>query len=487
MSMRINHNISAINAHRQLLNNNKVQNKSLERLSSGLKINRAADGPAALVVSERLRAQTAGLKQAIDNTETGVSLMQTAEAALDEVDRSIINMRQLAVHAANAGVNDGFMLEANQQEITDALKTINRIASTTQYGKKAVLDGSMGANGVAMGDNLAYLDATHETKASGVGGYKIHITQAATRSEVTGSRALTKSLVDSGIQLTVSEGGRNISFTTMKGKSVESNLNALETMLKEAGMSVELLRPPSSETSANEPQLIRLRHKEYGSAHGFSVSSTVAGVLSKVGDTAQTIQNGMDVDGQIDGEEADGVGQVLTGQSGTKVSGLSVRYTGDKANMPGQHAGTVTVAQNSLIFQIGANERQTTRISLKSVTPKGLARGIPNASGFRSLYDIDVRDAEKAQDTIRFLDRALEEVTQERAKMGAFQKNQLESNLNYLKHAHENVTNAESIIRDTDMASEMANFTKSQILMQSSTAMLAQANQTPNTILSLLG
>ena len=135
MTVRVNSNIPAINSHRNLLINNTEQAKVMERLSSGLKINRGADGPAALVISERLRSQTAGLEQAIDNSEAGISLVQTAEAALDEVSASLINARQLAVHAANEAVNDEFMLRANQQEIENILATVNRIAQSTQYGK----------------------------------------------------------------------------------------------------------------------------------------------------------------------------------------------------------------------------------------------------------------------------------------------------------------------------------------------------------------
>ena len=112
MSLRVNTNMPAINSHRNLINNNAEQAKTMESLSSGLKINRGADGPASLVISERLRAQTAGLKQAIDNSEAGVSLVQTAEGALDEVSAALINARQLAVHAANEGANDPNMLQA---------------------------------------------------------------------------------------------------------------------------------------------------------------------------------------------------------------------------------------------------------------------------------------------------------------------------------------------------------------------------------------
>jgi len=115
--MRINHNISALNTRRHLVENTRAQSKNLERLSSGLKINRGADGPAQLIISERLRSQQASLKQAIDNNEAGVTMLQTAEAALNEANRALIHIRELTVHAANEAVNDEFMLQADQQEI----------------------------------------------------------------------------------------------------------------------------------------------------------------------------------------------------------------------------------------------------------------------------------------------------------------------------------------------------------------------------------
>ena len=149
-------------------------------------------------------------------------------------------------------------------------------------------------------------------------------------------------------------------------------------------------------------------------------------------------------------------------------------------------AGTVTLAQNSLIFQIGSNAEQTTSLALRNMRTNSLGTGIGNVSGFQSLSDIDVTAPVKAQDSMRVLDRALEEVASTRAEIGAFQKNNLESNLNYLRVAHENVTSSESVIRDADMAEEMAKFTRNQIMVQSSTAMLAQANARSQSVLSLL-
>ena len=527
MTVRVNSNIPAINSHRNLLINNTEQAKVMERLSSGLKINRGADGPAALVISERLRSQTAGLEQAIDNSEAGISLVQTAEAALDEVSASLINARQLAVHAANEAVNDEFMLRANQQEIENILATVNRIAQSTQYGKKNLLDGSKGASGVVSGADLEFVDATQATKSSGATGYDVYIAQAACRAEVGGSVPLTNEIIDKGEQITIIEGSKTVNFHSIKGETVETNLNVLSAAIKEAGLDIDLIRASEKGTDPNTPQNITLRHQQFGSDYTFKVSSSTEGLLSTKRNIYDTIENGLDVAGEINGEEATGSGQVLTGNTGnSNTEGLAIRYKGhslpgdshssntvtesyleqtqaseihrgERNRLPqmseaelaeciGALAGTVTVSQNSLVFQIGSNAEQTTSLALRNMRTSNLGAGVENLSGFQSLAEIEVTNAAKAQDTMSILDRALEEVSSTRAEIGAFQKNNLESNLNYLRIAHENVQSAKSIIRDADMAEEMTAFTRNQIMTESATAMLAQANLRGQSVLQLL-
>ncbi len=485
--MRINQNASAVNTHRIMTQNSVAQSKNLEKLASGLKINRGADGPAQLQISEQLRAQSAGLKQAIANSENAVSLMQTAEAALDEVSRSLVTARQLAVHAANEGANDEAMLQADQQELSSIIGQVNRIAANTQYGKNFLLDGSRAGNGVASGQNLEFVGAGTEAQSSGSSGYEVKITQAAQRASYTGAAPLTQAIIDEGEQITISEGGRSVNFRAIAGANVEQNLNELEMAIKDAGLNLELVRPESGTTEGNAPQAISLRHKLYGSEHSFQVTSNTPGVLSAQGDVPVVVQNGVDVQGEISGEEAQGNGQVLTGAPGAGVSqGIQVRYTGD-AVPEGNVAGTVTFLQNSLVFQIGGNANQTTAVSFKSMKATQIGTGVQNQSGFNSLQDVSLLNAQNAQDSMRVIDRAIEEVAMTRGEMGAFQKNTLESNLNFLRTAHENVQSSESVIRDADMAQEMSEFTRNQILMESSTAMLAQANSKPMTVLKLIG
>ncbi len=479
--------MSAINAHRSVVKNADAQAKTMEKLSSGLKINRAADSPAQLQISENLRAQSAGLNQAIDNSEMAVSLMQTAEGALDEVSSALVQARQLAIHAGNEGANDPLMLEADQSEINNILEQINRIATSTQYGHNYLLDGSRAGNGVTTGANLEFVDADTEAHSSGVGGYSVNISNAATRANHTGSVALSQAIIDAGEQITVSEGGRTVNFLTQKGKSVEQTLNDLSTAISDAGLSIDLIRPYPPVTGSDAPQAISFRHKEFGSDHTFQVASNTAGLVSDVSNTSVLVKNGTDVAGEINGEVSTGKGQILTGAEGAgTASGIKVRFTGESLP-PGGNAGTITFSQNSLTFQIGANTDQHSEISLRSMKTHDLGRGQVNSSGFKSLSEISVLNADQAQDAIRVIDQAIEEVSSTRGKMGAFQKNNLESNLNYLRIAHENTISSESAIRDADMAEEMATFTRNQIMMEASTSMMAQANQNSMTVLKLIG
>ena len=236
MSTRINTNVSSLNAHRNVMRNQEAQGKTLERLASGLKINQGADAPAQLQISEQLRAQSAGLNQAIDNSEMAVSLMQTAEAALDEVSRALINARQITVHAANEATNDEFMLQADQQELDNILSSINRIAANTQYGKNNLLDGSKAGNGVTSGENLEFLEAGANAQTSGSGGYVVGIQQSARQAAGAGGKQLNQGLIDAGEQSTITEGGRTLDFQTQTGRTVEQTLNDLGTAIKDAGL-----------------------------------------------------------------------------------------------------------------------------------------------------------------------------------------------------------------------------------------------------------
>jgi flagellin len=243
--------------------------------------------------------------------------------------------------------------------------------------------------------------------------------------------------------------------------------------------------------NVNTDNTVELVHNQYGSKYRFAVSSSTAGFLSKESLTMEQSMGGQDVMGTVGGQFASGEGRVLTGGSGTRVDGLKVLYTGDVVTEVGAGegapaAGRVSVYQNSLVFQVGPNPGQSAAVSLLNTNTRNLSRGVINEAGFENLHEVDVRNVIGAQSALVMVDRSINEVNRTRATMGAFQKNTLESNLRQLRVNFTELTNAESVVRDADMAEEITEFTKNNIMMQSSMAMLAQANQTPNTVLGLL-
>lgn len=483
MSLRINHNTAAMNTHRNLVVNDQMLMRSLERLSSGLKVNRAADGAANLIISEQMRAQISGIQQAIDNSQTAIGMIQTTESAMTEVNNLLVKIRQLGVHAANEGANDKVMLEADQFEINNALNTIDQITFNTQFGLKRMLDGSQGANGAANGEGLEFIAASPKTRSSPVQGYNVRIQQFATQASLRGSAGLSQEIINKGEGLTIAEGGRTVQFRTRKGESVQQTVGRLSNEATQVGLDLNI------ELDGNR---IKITHNKPGAESTFQVASTTEGVLSEQAGVMQSAKPGKDIVGTIGGHAAHGKGQTLTGAEGTPVDGLAVRYTGKvltdaDAGDSTSSAGRVSVYQHSLVFQVGGNTGQNVAVSLTSTNTRTLGRGVANGSDFRSLRDVNVLDSKHAQDTMRLVDVAIDEVTRTRAELGAFQKNTLESQMQQLRITAENLTSAESTIRDADMAQEIADYTRNAILVQSATAMLGQAIHTPKTVLTLLG
>ncbi len=506
MTFRVNHNVRAINANRNLQFNQKDLSRSLERLSSGLRINRASDGPAAFAISEHLRSQIVGLNQAIDNSQTAVSLLQTTEANMGEITSLLTGIRQLVIHSLNSGANDEVTLAADQTEIENALNTIHQIALNAQFGEKKLLDGSNGVTGTTTGKNLEFANATMATKDSRENGFEVRITQTATRSGVRGSTALTQDMIDAGEKLVIIEDGKMASYVTGRDDTVSTAVQKLRSEVERNRLNVDV--------EVDDSGIIEIKHREYGSGHTFQVTSSTAGVFSAEAGDIMTSVEGKNVKGTINGESAIGAGRLLTGIEGAKcIEGLSVYYYADGKELltepdcevydldvdgadsqqedleipeEGIAVGRVYVSQNSMTFQVGGNLANTVGFSLSNMKPVSLATDVINKSGFRSLGDINVQTFEKAQDSLRVVDRAIAQISAERGRLGAIQKNALETNLSNLKVANENLISSESIIRDTDMAKEMAVYTKDQIKTQSSAAMLAQANQVSEEVLRLL-
>jgi len=478
-----------------------------------------------------MKAQVKSLEQAVSNSEISISMVQTSEASLSEVNNILVNMRQLALHAANEGANDDKMLAADQAEIDNSLRTLDGIAKQAQFGSRNLLDGSNGVSGVAVGEGIRFVKAEPNTQSSPADGYVVDINESATRATMVGERTLTQDEINEGnIQITLHEGGNSMTYFSKVGETMDAIIKNVEQLISQNNLNVEV--------GLTEEGQLFVEHNEYGSEPTFGAVVSVAGFLTEEANVMEEAVQGLDIQGTIGGELSYGSGQFLTAARGTRAEGLTLQYTGGLKTQPQVDAegnpikqaatdeqgnpigvpqrdedgeivldedgetvmdfspqpaapveateGNIYISNSSLTFQIGANEGQTVSIDLPNVNTQTLSRGIDNESGFAALGDMDVTTFQGSQDSLKLIDQSIYEISSARGRLGAFQKNTLESNLNNLRYASENLISAESVIRDTDMAAEMSNFTKQQILLSSGMAMLGQANQTPKSVLSLL-
>lgn len=475
MGLSITNNVNSLTAQHNLSRTNSTLSKSLERLSSGLKVNRGADGPAALVISEQQRAQISGLQQALDNTNKAVSLVQTGEGSLNEINRLLTKVRGLALDSANAGANDQNALAANQAEIANALSTIDRIAGTTQFGSRKLLDGSSGVSGTSSTGDLEFVKA-EDGVASGE--YAVRITKAAEKGAVTAAAEQQESLAQDET-LTIN----NVDVSLTAGMSQDQVIARINEFTDKTGAIAE----------KGDNGSTRLVTSGYGSASRLTVSSNVAADNGSSGFGTETrTATGADVVGSIgDSSEVTGKGQMLTAADGD-AKGITVQVTGvdsaDPLKTVSGDVGAVKIEDNSLTFQLGSySSQKTISIGVGKISTDTLGIGVENRDNrFSSLAEIDVTQTNGAADALGVIDRAMQDVTSLRGKLGAFQSNTLESNANNLRSTLENTTAADSVIRDTDFAAEMASFTKAQVMMQTGQTVLGNANQMPQMVAALL-
>ena len=467
MSLSIINNVASLTAQNNLNRTSSALATSLEQLSSGLKINRGADGPAALVISEQQRAQISGLRTAIANTHKAVSVVQTAEGGLNEVNSLLLKIRGLAIDSANAGVNDANSLAANQAEITNALSTINSISTTTQFGSKQLLDGSNAASAVT--NNVRATATATGTIASGT--YGVVVATAATAATVTGAVALGvqaggETLTINGVQIALA------AATTQANQIIAINNVAASTGVK----------------AVNAAGVTTLYSTSFGTGHKITVSTNAAAGTGTGFDAASVGANvdGVNIAGSINGVAASGVGNSLSAVSGS-AAGLAVTFAAGVANAYTSDATATTAtvdASKALVFQIGANAGQTASIAIDRSHADSLGKGV--SSTFASLNVIDVTNSTNSAEVLKVVDKAINDVSSLRGRIGAFQTNTLESTANTLQTTLQNTTAAESSVRDTDFAKATAEFSKNQVLIQAGTTVLANANQTNQLILALL-
>lgn len=472
MPLGMKNNIASINAINHLAEAQNELSDSLKRLSSGQRVNSGADDPSGLILSESLRAQVASAQQALQNSEFSLSLVQTAEGALVEVNNLLIEMRQLATTAANEGATDYNALLTLQFQIHKAIEGIDRVSRFTSFGNKMLLDGSHGTKGSG-NEEVVFIKASSKTLASPVSGYDVDITEFPLRA------TLTADLDDddaSGLQITLEEeDGAIIRVSNPDGATAVGFVKRLQKAVLDSNMNLNI------HFDADDEELT-IEHREYGLTKGFTVTGTKDDVIVDNAFEPELLL-GRDIEGTINDEPADGDGLILTGEyNNEKTSGLSVAFLGDGTG----NAGSVTVAQNSLKFQAGVSADEKIVIALNSTHSTVLGRGVDNTSGFENLSQISLKSTQEAIDAIRLVDEALDQLLSMRSQLGSVQKYTLETNISVLRNTVENLTAAESNIRDTDMALEMVNFTKNQIITEAAAAAVAQSNQTATRVLRLL-
>lgn len=497
MGMVVRSNIMALNANRQLGMNNSQVSKSLEKLSSGYKINRAGDDASGLAISEKMKAQIKGLETASTNSQDGISLVQTAEGALTEVHDMLNRMVELAGKAANGTIDSETDRAALQDEMNSLLDEIDRIAESTDFNGIKLLNGDLATNTVKLG-NIKLGDGTAST------------TEAATAA--TSTQTIGAGAADQASKLTVEYTDANgklqsvtVDYTSKTGAN--DNATAMRDALKANSELSALFDIGGS--NANITFTAKTAGEGGVKVTGMTTSDTTGAAIDKPAfkdgaDAYEKVTGGANGIKAGDKVTVNGTVYEFVANAGDKVTtegavavlvGADVDASIANLNKALESEGvTVEKATNDLLFkpmsngkgltlQIGATGDAYNKVTINvgNMSSKGL--GIDN---LRNIGIMSQDAASAALDQIKNgADSAINTVSSVRAELGAMQ-NRLEHTINNLDVAAENMQSANSQIRDTDMAKEMMEYTKKNVLTQAAQAMLAQANQQPQSILQLL-
>jgi flagellin len=510
--MRINTNVAALNSYNQLNNTNNKLSKSLERLSSGKRINGAADDAAGLAISEKMNAQTRGLAQAQRNAQDGISMIQTAEGALKESHSILQRMRELSVQSAN-DTNTSEDRAEIQKEVDELAKELTRISNNTEFNTQTLLNGAVKSNGLGeatfqIGSNkdqninlsvnamdagslgVAGLSAGADgngdvTEASASGSANAIVdgnTITATTSEVAATAA---SVTGSDISGTF---GTNLSATSfdLNGETVAlTNVDGLDGSDTPFAISDAVSALQSDINAVYDGTAFGGTTFTVGNTgDALTITNDATGSSSEVNITANadTATLGLTSDATTD---ASATGEDITysialtdteGSTTDTITGLAADAT--SASGSGDFAGLDLTLDGALA------DSEVSQITIDTATAADFTGGVTTDAVTDS--GIDVSSQEAANNAISTIDDAIKTVSAERSKLGAYQ-NRLDHTINNLNTAEENLTAAESRISDVDMAREMMNMSKQQILSQAGTAMMAQANQLPQGVLQLLG
>ena len=492
--MRIQHNIAALNSYRNLTGNNNAVSKNLEKLSSGYRINRAGDDAAGLAISEKMRAQITGLNTAQKNAQDGVSLVQTAEGALTEVHSMLNRMVELADQSAN-GTYDNPVDRANlQKEIASLKDEIDRIADSTNFNGINLLDGSLSttkldlAAGTLGGQTTTVKEIPATGTTSGIAGHD---------KAAIGEHTLTVEYADENGTLHKVDVKYKIDTANDKDKAIGAILKAVSQN--------DTLSSVFNITKDTDS--VNFESKVTGSKGAKVVNVSTTDTTSK-----------MDADKAIDGENAkvqtQNAGTTITEGDTITLNGKTYEFVKDASTEPTKKGATAVVvgADNNATLgnlnkalesagikaEFEANNKDLVFSATKNGAGLTLQIGDTSAdfnqmtvsvsdmhTDALGIADIDISTQAGAKAAVDKIKSAINSVSSTRGDLGAIQ-NRLEHTINNLSVTAENMTAAESRIRDVDMANEMMAYTKNNILVQSSQAMLAQANQLPQGVLQLL-
>ncbi|HZN68347.1 MAG TPA: flagellin [Tepidisphaeraceae bacterium] len=473
---RINTNVSSLIAQRVLRKNNESLNKSLERLSTGLRINKGADDPAGLIASENLRLEKSGIAQAIDNAERASNIIGTAEGGLTEVSSLLTELQALVSQAANTGGLSEEEIAANQLQVDSILGTINRIAGSTAFQGAKLLNGNYAyaTSGVtASAFTTMQINAARLPDAQSVN-VVVQVTDSATTGQVTFTGAGTGAGNTVTLEIAGNTGTEQLSFA---GSTTIANIATAVNAIKEV----------TGVSAAVSGTTLRFNSRDYGSDQFVSVKA-LSGTFTVAGGT-----NGKDA-----GTDA----VVKVNGAAAEASGINITYRTNNLDMEfdlstfngttnGLNNGltkTFTITGGGANFSLGSKVTEGEKISIgiQSVSTSSLGDGAVGylstlaSGGANNLSSGNLVQAQK------IVDKAVKQVSQLRGRLGAFQKFTIGSTVNSLGVAYENASAAESAIRDTDFAEETAKLTRSQILVSAATTVLAQANASPQAALNLL-
>jgi flagellin len=469
---RINTNVGAVIAQRHLGTSYQRLNGSLERLSTGLRINHGKDDPAGLIVSEQLQSEISAINQAVRNSQRASNIIATTEGALDEVANLLRSMQEKIVEAANRGGMSYDEIKANQLQIDSAVASITRIANTTTFAGRNLLDGS-----------LDYV--TSGVQRSDIDSVRVHGAQFGTRSTVPVEIVVTQSAQPAALGFGTStlpsavtiEIAGNLGTTTLSfaaGESAAKIASAINTVSDAIGVSALLSTPPTAG--------FRIVSNKLGSRQFVQVS-----VLSEDGSFpltgAANRAVGRDATASVNGALTLGDGNHLT----LKTSTLDMEVTLNRSMGTGTTSFVIT--SGGAMFQLGprVNSNLQIGVGVQSVSASRLGN---NDVGFLSQivtggeYSL-VNNEERRASAI--VNEAIQQISVLRGRLGAFEKNTLETNVNQLGITVENLMASYSTIRDADFAYETSQLTRNQVLVSSGTSVLGLANQVPQSVLQLLG